>query len=95
MLLLFNKTIKPLNQFAEKIKKSSVFGATVDDFLYHFWQNIFPKFLWNLALCKISEKGKTSFGFIQQAKKQKWQQHLLRKTHNVGKKYNNNFKTAY
>ena len=46
MLLLFNYTIKPLNQFAKKQtnKKVSVFGATADDFLYHFWQNIFPFF---------------------------------------------------
>ena len=26
------------------------------------------KFLWNLALCKVSEKGTTHFEFIQQAK---------------------------
>ena len=31
MLLLFNKTIKPSNQFATKNPKE----ATVDDFLYH------------------------------------------------------------
>ena len=38
LLLLFNYTIKPLNQFAKKQtnKKVSVFGATADDFLYHF-----------------------------------------------------------
>ena len=37
-MLLFNYTIKPLNQFAKKQrnKKVSVFGATADDFLYHF-----------------------------------------------------------
>ena len=35
MLLLFNKTMKPLNQFEKKkkrIQKKSVFGATADDF---------------------------------------------------------------
>ena len=41
MSLLFNKTIKPLNQLAKKKKKKNptkvpVFRATADDFLYHF-----------------------------------------------------------
>ena len=36
MLLLFNKTIKPLNHF--------VLGAIADSFLYHFWENIFQDF---------------------------------------------------
>ena len=41
MLLLFNKTMKPLNQFEKKKKKKnpkevSVFGATADNFPYHF-----------------------------------------------------------
>ena len=35
MLLLFNKTIKPLNQFVKKIQKS-VLGAAVEDPFYHF-----------------------------------------------------------
>ena len=77
MLLLFNKTTKPLNQFAKKQKKSkrSVLGATADDFFYIF-DNIFPhffyfffsvthKFLRTLALFKVSEKGTNRFGFIQ------------------------------
>ena len=43
MLLLFNKIVKPLNQFAKKKQKQkqkknpkevSVFGATADNFLY-------------------------------------------------------------
>ena len=43
MLLLFNKIVKPLNQFAKKNKNKnkkknpkevSVFGATADNFLY-------------------------------------------------------------
>ena len=34
MILLFNKTIKPLIQFTKK--KKSVFGATAEDFLYQF-----------------------------------------------------------
>ena len=43
MLLLFNKIVKPLNQFAKKNKnknkkkiqkKSPFFGATADNFLY-------------------------------------------------------------
>ena len=75
MLLLFNKTIKPLNQFPKKNpKEASLFGATVDNFLYQFWQNILPisfsvthKFLWTLDLSQISEKGTTRFGFIWQA----------------------------
>ena len=36
MLLLLNKTIKPLNQSAEKIQKKSVFEATADNFLTIF-----------------------------------------------------------
>ena len=36
MLLLFNTTIKPLNQLVKKIQKKSVFDATADNFLYHF-----------------------------------------------------------
>ena len=36
MLLQFNKTIKPLNQFAKKNPKKYVFGATVNNFLYNF-----------------------------------------------------------
>ena len=35
MLLLFNKTIKPLNQFAKKIQKKPV-SVFADDFLHHF-----------------------------------------------------------
>ena len=76
MLLLFNKTTKPLNQFAKKQKKfkRSVLGATADDFFYIF-DNIFPhffyffsvthKFLRTLALFKVSEKGTNRFGLIQ------------------------------
>ena len=40
MLLLFNKTIKSLNQFSKKKEKKkhpkSTFGATADNFLHHF-----------------------------------------------------------
>ena len=47
MLLLFNKTTKPLNQFAKKKKKKkvqkSVLGATADD-LFYIFDNIFPHF---------------------------------------------------
>ena len=62
MLLLFNKTIKPICEKKQKQKQKknpkevSVFGATADNFLYRIWQNIFPiffsvthKFLWTLA----------------------------------------------
>ena len=49
MLLLLNKTIKPLSQFAKKNPKEvSVFGATGDAFL-----NIFDKIFsqgWDLQL---------------------------------------------
>ena len=49
MLLLLNKTIKPLSQFAKKNPKEvSVFGATGDSFL-----NIFDKTFsqgWDLQL---------------------------------------------
>ena len=65
MLLLFNKTIKPLNQFVKKIQKS-VLGAAVEDPFYHFIFSHFffvvvvtHKFLWTLALCKISKKEQT------------------------------------
>ena len=45
MLLLFNKTIKPLNQFAKKNKQTKEVSVSVfaDNFLYHFQQNIFAK----------------------------------------------------
>ena len=37
MLLLNNKAIKTLNQFAKETPKEiSVFGVTADNFLYHF-----------------------------------------------------------
>ena len=42
MLLLFNKTINSLNQFAKKKyiyiypKEASAFGATADNFFNHF-----------------------------------------------------------
>ena len=37
ILLVCNRTIKPLNQFAKKKPKEvSVFGATAYDFFYHF-----------------------------------------------------------
>ena len=37
MLLLFNKTINPLNQFTKKNSKEvSVFRVTADNFLHHF-----------------------------------------------------------
>ena len=37
-MLLLNKTIKQLNQFAKKRKKKSKrsLGVTANDFLYHF-----------------------------------------------------------
>ena len=44
MLLLLNKTMKPLNQFAKKKKKQeivSVFGVIGDNLIYDFGQNIF------------------------------------------------------
>ena len=38
-MLLFYKSLKPLNQSAKKnLKEFFVFGATADDFLYHFGQ---------------------------------------------------------
>ena len=49
MLLLLNKTIKPLNQFAKKIQKKSLFfGAPADDFLYHL-KKYFPKFFFSVT----------------------------------------------
>ena len=78
MLLFFNKTTKPLKQFAKKKKKKkkiqkSVLGATADD-LFYIFDNIFShffiffsvtQFLRTLALFKILEKGTNGFGFIQ------------------------------
>ena len=74
MLLLLNKIIKPLNQFAEKKKKSKrsiCFWGYCWQFSLSFLTKYFPifsishKVLWTLALCK--EKGTTRFGFILQA----------------------------
>lgn len=43
MLLLLNKTKKPLNQFVKRKKKEivSIFGVIGDNLLYNFGQNIF------------------------------------------------------
>ena len=68
MLFLFNKTIKPLDQFAKKKKKKpkqvSLLGATDDNFFSIFDKIFSPnffsvthKFSWALHLCKVSEKG--------------------------------------
>ena len=48
MLLLFNETIKPLNQIKKKkIQKKSVFGANADNFL-PFLKIFFPQFFFLL-----------------------------------------------
>ena len=70
MLLLFNKTIKPLNQLAKTIQKKSLFLGLL--------LMIFNPF------CVYS-----------MGNRQKEQQHLQRKAHNKGKRYKNNFNTAY
>ena len=69
ILSLFNKTIKPLHQFAKKkkkkIQKKSVLGATVlgvSSFLTIYFSNFFSVthvVLSSLALCKVSKKDKT------------------------------------
>ena len=69
VLLLFNKTIKPLHQFAKKkkkIQKKSFLGATVLgvslSFLTIYFSNFFSVthvVLSSLALCKVSKKDKT------------------------------------
>ena len=41
MLLLLNKTMKPLNQFAKKKKKQEILSVFGDNLLYDFGQNIF------------------------------------------------------
>ena len=63
MLLLFNKTIKPLNQFAKKSKASPCFWGYCWQFFFTIFDKIFfpiflpvtHKFLWILALRKVLE----------------------------------------
>ena len=72
MLLLFNKTIKPLNQFAKKNPKEvTVFFIFDKIFSQFFSYSVTHKFLRTLVLCKVSEKGKTHFGFIHTGNRQK------------------------
>ena len=67
MLLLFNKTIKPLNHFAKEIRKKSLFLGLLLTVFFTIFGKIFSriffsiahKFLWTLALRKVSEKGIT------------------------------------
>ena len=52
LLLLLNKTVKPLDQFAKKKKNQnpkevSVFGATADDF--HFLTKYFHKMFFSIT----------------------------------------------
>ena len=53
------------------------------------------KFLQTLTLCKVSEKGNNPFWIYSTENREKWKQNLQRKEHNVGKRYNNDFNTAY
>ena len=71
--MLFNKTIKPLNQFAKKKKEVSVFGATATIFFIIF-EKIFSEFFccykqvfMNPSFMESIRKRATRFGFILQA----------------------------
>ena len=70
LLLLFNKTIKPLNQYAKKIQKKSLFWGLLLTIFFTTFDKIFPKIFFSVThkfLCEVLEKGTTHFEFIQQA----------------------------
>ena len=74
MSLLLNKTIKLLNKFAKKFKKSLFWGLLLTIFFTIFDKTLSQKkfFLLHTSfcepLCKVSVKGITRFRFIQQAR---------------------------
>ena len=95
MLLLFNKTIKPLNQFVKKIQKS-VLGAAVEDPFYHFIFSHFfcccccyTQILMDPSFMQNFKKGTNRCGLIQEVidKEQQFS--------NIRRRYNDNFNTAY
>ena len=92
MLLLFNKTIKSLNQFAKKIQKKFfiIFDKIFSQIFFLLHTGFYEPWLY----AKYQKK-EQPFGIYSTGNRQKWQQHLQRKAHNLGKRYNNNFNTAY
>ena len=103
MLFLFVKTTKPLNQFAKKNSNEvSIFGATDDDFSYHFWHNIsspkifcYTQVLINLSFMQSIRKRNKPFWSNSTSNRHKKQRFLQRKANNTGKGCNNNFNNAY
>ena len=49
----------------------------------------------NPSFIEIIRKRNNLFWIYSTGNRQKWQQQLQRKAHSVGKRYNNNFNTAY
>ena len=49
----------------------------------------------NPSFMQSIRKRNDPFCIYSTGSRQKWQQYLQRKAHNAGKRYNNNFNTAY
>ena len=102
MLLLLNKTIKPLNQFAKENPKELCFWG------YCWWFSLpcltkyfrkksffcYTHVFMNPSFMQSIRKRNNPFWIYSTDNRQSWQQHLQRKAHNIGKRYNNNFNTA-
>ena len=84
------------------MQKKPVFGATAGDLFLSFLTKYSPKLflcytqvLKNHSFMKSIRKRKKLFWINSIGNRQKQQKYLQRKAHNVGKRYNNNFNTAY
>ena len=83
MLLLFNKTIKPLNQFAKKNPKEACLFLLMTFFT--IFNKIFSQFFFvtqvfmNLSFMQSIRKRNSPFWIYSTSNIQKWQQYLQRK----------------